>query len=291
MNTGGTYSIKDLEKLSGIKAHTIRIWEKRYGIIAPQRTQTNIRHYTNEDLREILNISLLNKNGYKISAIAAMPSVERARHLSELSRSADDAHQSFEENLLLSLIEMDEAKFNRALYELDKHFGFEKAFEKVIFPFFEKIGVMWQTGTISPVQEHFFSNLIREKLIIATAALKQTAPDKATTAILLLPEGELHEIGLLFYNYALRSRGYKTIYLGQSVPLDNQQRIPPLTEADLIVTGITSTLHRNSFEETKHKLNKLFPGAKIYYTGPIPEQAKTDGSILTVKDLRALLDV
>jgi DNA-binding transcriptional MerR regulator len=292
MDTTERYAIKDLERLSGIKAHTIRIWEKRYGVIKPRRTGTNIRYYCNDDLRQILNISLLNKHGFKISAIAKMSATELVNHLSGIT-SVKNSTEGVQENLLLSLMELSEAKFNHAFMSVIVKLGFEKTFTEVIFPFFERIGVMWQAGTVNPAQEHFFSNIIRQKLIAATDGLELNTGSDAKSVLLLLPENELHEIGLLFYNYALRARGYKTIYLGQSVPLSGLDRVMHICTPDYVITGMTSALNPLSFKDVATQLTALLPGKKIFYTGPLAQSLVNElpDNILSVKELKELLGI
>jgi len=290
MQSAGKYSIRDLERLSGVKAHTIRIWEKRYGIIKPERTDTNIRYYSNEDLRHLLNISVLNNHGYKISVISEMSDAEVARRLSDLQVVKQDK-DNYQENLLLSMIELNEAQFNKTFLSAVMNRGFEKTVVSVIFPFFERIGVMWQTGAINPAQEHFISNIIRQKIIAATDALNVIPDVNAQTVLLFLPEGELHELGLLFYNYAFRVRGYKAIYLGQSVPLESLQRITGICRPDLVVTAMINATQRKDYEHFSQLLAKAFPGKKIFYTGLVPSSAgiKLPKHAYLVPDLIALL--
>lgn len=286
------YSIRDLEKLSGVKAHTIRIWEKRYGIIRPGRTSTNIRYYTNEDLKQLLNISLLNKNGYKISAISKMSPSEILNHISAVMLLKDNT-EGLNESLLMSLIEMNETRFTHAFMSMVIKVGFEKAIIKFIFPFFERIGIMWQTGSINPAQEHFFSNMIRQKLIAATDALDIDSQSDTKTVVLFLPENELHEIGLLFYNYALRARGYKTIYLGQAVPFESLEAVMDICRPDYVVTGVTNSIHSTDFQAFYERLQRLLPDNSIFLTGPVPKEIseKDDNRILTVKDLLLFLNI
>jgi len=290
MQSTGKYSIRDLERLSGVKAHTIRIWEKRYGIIKPERTDTNIRYYSNEDLRQLLNISVLNNHGFKISAISEMSEAEVARRLSDLQVVKQDK-DNYQENLLLSMIELNEAQFNKTFHSAVVNRGFEQTVISVIFPFFERIGVMWQTGTINPAQEHFISNIIRQKIIAATDALNVMPDTNAQTVLLFLPEGELHELGVLFYNYAFRARGYKTVYLGQSVPLESLQRITGICHPDLVVTAMINASQRKDYEHFTQLLAKTFPGKKIFYTGLVPSSSgiKLPKHAYLVADLIALL--
>jgi len=160
------YSIKDLETLSGIKAHTLRIWEQRYQLLKPHRTNTNIRLYTNEDLRRILNVSLLNKSGTKISKIASLNDNELYEQVNKLTKESDNNADQIE-SLILSMIELDEERFEKIVNSCILRLGLIKTIDEILFTFLQKIGIMWQTGSINPAQEHFISNLIRQKIIVA----------------------------------------------------------------------------------------------------------------------------
>jgi DNA-binding transcriptional MerR regulator len=292
MGTRDNYSIKDLEKLSGIKAHTIRIWEKRYNIIKPKRTDTNIRYYCDEDLKQILNISLLNKNGFKISSIAQMSATELSSHLLSITLNKEKL-EGVHESLLLSLIEMNEVKFNNAFTSAQMKLGMEKAFVNIIFPFFERIGFMWQAGSISPAQEHFFTHLIRQKLITATDLLQVNTQEGSKSVLLFLPENELHEIGLLFYNYALKARGYKTIYLGQSVPLTGLEDVISISQPDYIITSMTTSINQIHVKDFVQRLIDAAPNKTIFFTGPIVQTLDKEISknMLTTEELKFLLNM
>ena len=202
----GNYSIRDLEKLSGIKAHTIRIWELRYGLLTPSRTDTNIRHYSNEDLRKLLNVSSLLQKGIKISHISKLSSKqidEQAASAQTKESIAEDYLPSAQHALMIALFEFNEESFNKAFSLSVLKFGFADAMFKVLYPVLDKIGALWSSGEIVPAQEHFISNLVKQKLFSATDSLMINA-DKKDTFILFLPEGELHEIGLLLTNYLRR---------------------------------------------------------------------------------------
>lgn len=229
----GTYKIKELEHLTGIKAHTIRIWEKRYGILTPERSDTLIRQYDDQDMMTILSISLLNKHGYKISRIADMTSLEIRRKIQEMANNSltDAVH----ENLLISLLELNESLFRQTLTDLIEKIGLEQTFALHLIPFLEKIGVMWLVGTINPAQEHFISNLIRQKLIVEIDRLPTIQNTKKV--ILFLPEHENHEISLLFYHYQMKKKGFSTFYLGQSLPFESLLRCIEKVEPDLLVTS------------------------------------------------------
>jgi DNA-binding transcriptional MerR regulator len=235
------FLIKDLETISGIKSHTIRIWEKRFNLIIPLRTQTNIRYYTNENLKKLLNISILNRSGIKISKIAKLNDKELKEKVLMVSHKSLDT-ETLLENLILSTIELDELKFEDILTNLIVNNGIEDTFIKVLKPFFERIGILWQTGSIMPAQEHLISALVRQKLIVAIDSLRNhTLPDKKSF-LLFLPEEELHELGLLLYQYILKKRGYPVIYLGQSVPLEDLIKIIKIKSVDCFLTSMNLSM-------------------------------------------------
>lgn len=260
------YSIKDLEKLSGIKAHTIRIWEKRFGVIEPSRTDTNIRYYSNDDLRRLLNISLLNKHGIKISEISEMSETEIHEKVSSINLVKTE-NEDLIENLILGMIDMNEKLFDKIFSTCILRMGFENTILNVVFPFLNRIGVMWTTGSINPAQEHFVSNIIRQKIIVATESLGHMEESTSQTALLFLPDNELHEISLLFYNYALRARKYKTIYLGQAVPTSSLSRILKIIKPDILVTLVFSLASDVKFRDFFALLNSISEKKKILISG------------------------
>lgn len=229
------YKIKDLESLTGIKAHTIRIWEKRYGLLNPCRTDTNLRTYTDEDLQTILLVSVLNNNGVKISHIADMTPEERSNRVKKYQ--LESLESNAVEQFILALLRLDEQLFCRTFDDLIESHGLEETFSDHIIPFLDRIGVMWLVGTINPAQEHFITHLIRQKVITAIDKLEATNDDHAKKVILYLPEHEWHELGLLFYHYILKKLGWKVYYLGQSVPLDAVKQIIGQVNPDLVVSS------------------------------------------------------
>jgi MerR family transcriptional regulator, light-induced transcriptional regulator len=261
-----TYSIKDLEKISGIKAHTIRIWEKRYGLVKPNRTATNIRYYSDFELRKLLNISILARNGLKISKISNLGDDEISEKVLLFTQKSNYTENTIE-NLILSMIEMDENKFNRLLSNQIIKLGFEETFSKVLQPFFERIGILWQAGTIISAQEHFISNLVRQNLLVAIDSHRDEPLIKSSQFLLFLPEEEKHELGLLFYQYSLRKRGFKTIYLGQSVPLHDLERINELHPTEYILTNLTISIPAINFEQMILRLSETFSTKKILISG------------------------
>lgn len=261
-----TYSIKELEHLSGIKAHTIRIWEQRYDFISPNRTGTNIRYYDDKDLRLILNISLLKDNGYKISKIADMSHDELSEAVLKLTE-RNLAYPDQINALILAMVDMDEDRFEKIMSTNIVKIGFEKTMINVVYPFLSKIGVLWQTGSINPAQEHFISNLIRQKLIVAIDGQYIPKTDYHKKYLLFLPEGELHELGLLFSDFLIKSRKNKTVYLGQSLPFDDLAEVYKIHQPDFILTVITNTPGAGEVQAYIDMLCKSFPEAKVLLTG------------------------
>ncbi len=262
------YAIKDLERLSGIKAHTLRIWEQRYGILKPERTDTNIRYYTAEDLKKILNISLLNNNGVKISKIAKLKQAEVLEQAqSILSRYHKTSDQV--DNLVLCMMEMNEPKFEKTISNCILHFGFEPTVEKVIFPFLRQIGNMWQLGIINSAQEHFISNLIRQKLIVGIDSVFPGQMPRPKTVLLYLPNKELHELGLLYCHFLIKAKGHACTYLGQSVPFDDLLSVSEVIKPDVIVTSFTNVPEDIGLQDYLNKLSRAFPDKTILVSGRV----------------------
>ncbi|MGM0551094.1 MAG: MerR family transcriptional regulator [Bacteroidota bacterium] len=260
------YSIKELENLSGIKAHTLRIWEKRYGIIQPHRTETNIRYYGDKDLKHLLNITILNRHGMKISEIATLSREELGEKVMNIAHESSSVESQIE-NLIIAMIDLDEAKFDQVLSRFIMHEGFEKTVIKVIFPFFEKIGLLWQTGNINPAHEHFVSNLFRQKLMVAIDNLVISDKQQAKKFILFLPEGEFHELGLLFYNYLIKRNGHLVYYLGSSVPFNDIVETSKIVRPDYLFTAMVSSLKGKASSEFIRRLSQAFPFQSIFITG------------------------
>lgn len=230
----GKYSIKELERLSGIKAHTLRIWEKRYNLFEPDRTDTNIRYYSDEDLKKLLNVSILSNSGIKISKIVSMDDEELKRTIANVEDAAV-IKQKRVDDLILPMIEYDEKTFNRLFDNYIQEIGVEKTFIDVIYPFLEKIGILWLTDDVDPAQEHFTSHLIRQKLSSVIEELP-AVKEPSNKAILFLPEGEYHELGLLFFAYMYKKRGVKVFYFGQSIPLSEIQTVSKSIKPNWILT-------------------------------------------------------
>jgi len=277
----GKYSIKELEKLSGIKAHTLRIWEKRYNVICPDRTETNIRTYSDSELKKLLNIAILNHHGLKISKIARLSEEELTRQVAQLSSKDNENLDIYIDQLSIAMVELDEMKFEKLLSNFILRFGFEKTILDIMFPFLQKIGILWLSGNITPIQEHFISNLIRQKIIVAVDAVTPTQDPKASKVILFLPEDELHEIGLLYYYYTVKSSNCKAYYLGQHVPLKDLEAISKNINPDYLVTTISHNPSTNSIEEFFTQLHEKFPNCSVLASGsPLREfEGKTPKNI------------
>ena len=259
------FTIQDLENLTGIKAHTIRIWEQRYNFLKPQRTDTNIRYYNNEELKKILNISLLNKYGFKISHIDRMTEEDMKNKI--LSINNIHAQQERIVNALIqSMVDMNLEGFEDSLEEYIRAKGIEKTIHQIIFPFMERIGVLWITGHINPAQEHLVSNIIRQKLIVGTEAVNPLFQLKKT-GLLFLPEGEYHELGLLFIQYLLKSRGLRVLYLGANVPMDDVEYVAKYKNPDFIYTHLTSVSSVFNFDKFIHQSLKRFGNIPLIISG------------------------
>jgi MerR family transcriptional regulator, light-induced transcriptional regulator len=261
----GKYSIKELEKLSGIKAHTIRIWEKRYQIVVPQRTDSNIRSYSDDDLKKIINISLLNNNGVKISKIADLTSDQLAKKVSELTMTTGNLDIHIDQ-LIVAMVDLEEENFERVLGEMIVRYGFEKTIVEIVYPFLNKIGILWQTNNITPAQEHFISNLIRQKIIVAIDALS-LAPKTSTRVLLFLPEDELHELGLLFYYYIVKKAGFRTYYFGQMVPYKDVVNICNSHQPKILITAIISSPPASEVQAYLTKLCNEQPQCSVLAAG------------------------
>ena len=261
-----SYSIKDLEHLSGIKAHTLRIWEQRYNIINPKRTDTNIRIYDEHDLKLVLNIALLKDHEYKISEIARFSLEELSKEVVKISEQKmsypDQIH-----SLTIAMIDLDEERFEKTISTNILQFGFENTMVNIIYPFLSRIGILWVTGSIGPAQEHFISNLIRQKLIVAIDGQVVKPDAHSQKYVLFLPEGELHEISLLFANYILRARNHKVIYLGQTLPFNELVFVCESQQPNYIFTAITSSPGQDEIQSYVNRLEEYFPKIQILLTG------------------------
>jgi len=260
------YSINDVEKLCGIKAHTIRIWEKRYAIIQPRRTDTNIRYYLDEDLQKILNISLLNRNGYKISKIAKMTDGDIKRIVSELS----DVTLESEDNLdalMHAMLELDEFKFNKILDHNIESKGFEVTMDEIVYPMMEKLSMMWIAGSIKGVHENFVANVIRRKTIVAIDQISSEHKAKAYRCLIYLPENETHELSLLFLHFLLKDAGINVINLGTGIPLIDVLEGQRISNADYVFTIFNDSFSDAPLQPYLSELSKHLEGCTILISG------------------------
>jgi len=261
-----SYSIKDLEKVTGIKAHTIRIWEKRYSIVEPSRTDTNIRFYSDDDLKKLLNISLLNRNGMKISKLAQLSLEEIQGEVLRIANQPTDADTKIE-SLLVAMLDLNVNEFTASLKSIIDHFGFEDAFLTVVRPFLSKAGVLWMAGTIDPGQEHFVSNLIRQKLVAEIDSMQYKIKNDAKRFLLFLPEGELHELGLLFFSYQIRKMGHEFIYFGQTTPLESVIKASDIWKPQYIILSVINPMALKTLQKYLDQLQEVFESKKILING------------------------
>tara|TARA_R110002126_G_scaffold217625_1_gene363436 strand:+ start:759 stop:1658 length:900 start_codon:yes stop_codon:yes gene_type:complete len=245
------FSIKDLENLTGIKAHTIRIWEKRYNLLSPNRSDTNIRNYNLTSFQKLLNISYLNNNGLKISKIAELDEEQipiKVREIASRAQVEDHAINA----LKMAMINFDQVLFYATYNNLLENKTFSEIFYSVFLPLLNEIGLLWQTDTITPAHEHFLSVHIKQKILLNTERLQLLEPKPVSkTFVLFLPENEIHDIGLLFINYQLRSKGYHTIFLGESVPMES------LSDLLAFFNEVTFISYFTVYPETKDITNYI----------------------------------
>jgi len=260
------YSIKDIEQLSGIKAHTLRIWEQRYNFIKPKRTDTNIRYYDDQDLKLVLNISLLKDNGHKISRICSMPTEDLHLEVQQLMEKKMGFPEQIQA-LTLAMLELDEERFEKTISTNILQIGFERTMMNLVYPFFQKIGILWQTGSITPAQEHFISNLVRQKIIVAIDGQVINPLNYHRKYLLFLPENELHEMSLLFSAYIIKSRNNKVIYLGQNVPHSDLMSIYKDHKPDYILTVLTTNPPLNQAQSYIYKISESFKSSTILVSG------------------------
>lgn len=285
-----SFTIKDLENLSGIKAHTIRIWEQRYSFIKPSRTGTNIRYYSSEELKKILNVALLNKYGFKISHIDKMADGEIREKILSLNQ-AEAMQERIINDLIHFMVDIDTDKLEQLL---DKHIaskGIERTIIQIIFPFLEKIGILWLTNHINPAQEHLISNIIRQKLIVGIDGIT-TSLKVNKTVLLFLPEGEYHEMGLLFMNYLLKSRGVNTIYLGSNIPLKDVDYVVNLKKPDYLYSHLTTVGQNFNFDKFITNVTQKFASIPIIVSGKltITYQKKIQPPLTFIKSFAGVME-
>jgi len=276
-NVKSVFSIKDLENLSGIKAHTIRIWEKRYTILEPMRTDTNIRTYDLPNLQKLLNVVLLNNYGYKISRIAELSTEKIAILVREIisdKSSKNHALNAFK----VAMINFDQALFFNTYNSLLSEKTFREVFYEVIIPLMNEIGLLWQSGTISPAQEHFISFLIKQKLLINTEKVQILEPTRNDKVfVLYLPENEIHELGLMYLNYEILLNGYKTIYLGESVPIESLKDMKNYFDNIVYISYLTVQPTKDAIDDYINEISAkiIDANSQIWFLGRMTEFINT----------------
>ena len=268
-NVKSVFSIKDLENLSGIKAHTIRIWEKRYNVLEPMRSTTNIRNYDLHNLQKLLNIVLLHNYGYKISRIAEHSSEKielLVREIISEKSSKNHAINAFK----MAMINFDQALFFNTYNNLLSEKTFREIFYDVVIPLMGEIGLLWQSGTITPAQEHFISYLIKQKLLINTEKIQILEPTRTDKIfVLYLPENEIHELGLMYLNYEILLNGYKTIYLGESVPISSLKDMKQFFDNIIYVSYLTVHPTKDEIDDYLKEIDSeiITADAKVWLLG------------------------
>ncbi|MCA0132360.1 MerR family transcriptional regulator [Winogradskyella alexanderae] len=256
-NIKNRFSIKDLENLTGIKAHTIRIWEKRYNLLQPKRTETNIRYYDLASFQKLLNVSYLNNNGHKISKIATLEEHKiplLVREIAAQSNIESHAINAFK----LSMLNFDQTLFYNTYNSLLKEKAFDEVFYEIFIPLLTEIGLLWQTDTITPAHEHFLTSLIRQKILINIEKVQSQKINPSKKAfVLYLPENEIHELGLMFINHELVNRGYQSIFLGFSVPLESLSSLQDYYDELIYISYFTVKPEKAEIEQYIKDFDKL----------------------------------
>jgi len=286
------FSIRDIENLTGIKAHTLRSWEQRHHLFNPKRKDSKHRIYDNDDLKYILRVAFLYHHGYKISRIAGLPEEEVSRLALELKPGADN-HDIFINQLTESALDFDNTRFEKVLQNLVSHTGFEKSVLHVFFPLLKKIGQLWLAGKAMPAQEHFASAIIIKKILTASDELATPGPNARRRVLLFTPTGEQHEIPILFMQYMLKKNGIPYLYVGKNTPLDTLKTVcgqqEKLTAGKItqVYFHLVTNLLRQDLGEYLQKLSDLFPDKEIILAG-----SKTNGHITRIpRNVRLLKTV
>jgi DNA-binding transcriptional MerR regulator/methylmalonyl-CoA mutase cobalamin-binding subunit len=288
------YSIQDLERLSGIKAHTIRIWEKRYSLLTPGRTDTNIRYYNDDQLRKLLNTCTLISNGGKISKVSKLSESEISEEVEALMmpKSKDEQLDVFINKIIESGLTYNNQLFENSFASATLRLGLYKCYRHVILPALIKLGLMWGKKDLMPTQEHFITNLIKQKLFSAIDGLD--APETNSKRYLLfLPEHEDHEIGLLFAHYIIRKSGKTVIYLGQNVPTKDLETTIKQTNPDVLILFVVRTWHKDELIPMMDSITKKFKKGKTILCGnsALTDLVKQNRSLLKANSIEDLENI
>ncbi len=289
------YSIKELEEISGMKAHTIRIWELRYGLLKPERTDTNIRYYDDSQLKKLLNVCALMSEGMKISKISELNEKQIGEAIDKIinkSTSTDASIETIINQLLIAVTTFDELLFNKVFSTAVVQLGLVETYLKIIYPLLSRLGLMWSKGDVMPAQEHFFSNLIKQKLFVAIDATPMPQNTNQTW-LLFLPETESHEIGLLLANYIIRSHGKKVIYLGQNVPYENISKVINSCKLTHAYTFYVKNHSEKNAEQQIGKLLKEYKNLKVCISGKetLIEKITKKHKVVWIKQVQSLLEI
>ena len=277
-NIKSTFSIKNLETFSGIKAHTLRIWEKRYNLLEPERTETNIRRYSLDNLRKLLNVTLLYNHGFKISKISSLSLEEISDSVGNIALK-ENSEQIAINALKLAMINFDCELFNKTYDEFISHRKFEFIFMDVFMPLMKELGILWQTGAISATHEHFITNLIKQKIHVQTERVQLSIKKNTDhpVFVLFLPENEIHELGILYLNYLTLSKGLRTILLGQSIQISSLENLYTYKKSFNFVTYLTVEPNKKEIMPYLNLFNEkllLNTNSKLIIFGP--QQTKID---------------
>lgn len=285
------YSIKEIEKLSGVKAHTLRIWEKRYGIVVPERTKTNIRFYTDLHLKKILNISFLNRKDLKISKIAQLTDEEIKRKVSELS-SIDVAFEDQLDVLVLSLLELDSYNFNKIVDLHIEQTGFENTMNDVIYPLMDKLGLMWMAGSLKSVHESFVTTIVKAKIIAATEKLENTKKKDKAQVMIYLKEHEDHELSLLFLEFLLKKYNYRVINLGDNVNINKIREAFQIVTPQYLFTIVNDSFQNGDLHLYVDQIQNMLSSTKFLLSGrqPILQGIKASNSTIVFKSMKETVE-
>lgn len=284
------FSIRDIENLSGIKAHTLRIWEQRYKLINPRRKESRHRMYDNEDLKYILRIAFLYHNGYKISKLAGLPE-DQIKKMALDSTSGQENYQVFVNQLTEACIDFDQQRFEKILHNLILHLGFEKTMVQVLFSLLNKIGLLWMTDKVSPAQEHFASSLVIKRILSAIDGLDTTRiNDDSRKVLVFAPAGEHHEIPLLFIQYLLKKNGVAFIYAGKNAPLEVIRAYCTQHKATQLLCHLVTNLLSGDLNQYLKQISSAFPDKEIFFSGPQVRKVYPESpNIRLLKDGEAIL--
>jgi len=285
------YSIKDLEHLAGVKAHTIRVWEKRYNIVQPKRTDTNIRYYLEEDLQHILNIALLNNHGLKISHIAKMDKSEISKRVAEISH-FDDGLEDRVDCLTMSMMEFNEFKFNRIVEANINQLGFERSMQEVIFPLLDKLGELWLSGCIKPVHEVFVSEIIKRKMIKAIDNIPINTDQNVPSFLVFLPVNESSDLSLLFLHYKLKKQGLRVTNLGKGIKKEMVIETCNMINPDYLILFANEGFEKNTLKQYLYDVCRNINGTNVLVTGyqPMLQNIQSSRKVKVLASLEQILD-